>query len=68
MLQIATTAIALVAMTVVAATQAAATNAENCRHAIKSQRHAPAGTLHDTEQQRSCSWVGPGGRAIYVCR
>ena len=64
MLQIATTAIALVAM----AAAAAATNAENCRHVIKSQRHAPAGTFYNTEQQRSCSWVGPGGRAIYVCR
>jgi hypothetical protein len=50
------------------ATQAAATGAEAGKHTPKLQRRAIARVIDASEQRHSCSWVGPGGRAIYVCR
>ena len=51
-----------------AATQAAATSAEAGKLTPKLQRRAIVGVTDNSEQRHSCSWVGPGGRAIYVCR
>jgi hypothetical protein len=56
-------AIVLTAVTV-AVQQAAATDMETGRHVVKH----PTTTLGDAGLQRACSWVGPGGRAIYICK
>ncbi len=65
----ATTGIVFIAIVfAAAATQAAATGAEAGKHAPKPQRRAVAGVTDNSERRHACSWVGPGGRAIYVCR
>jgi hypothetical protein len=49
--------------------QAADPNTEvGKRPGVKPHRHALASAPHNAVPQRICSWVGPGGRAIYVCR
>ncbi len=60
-------AIVLTAVTV-AVQQASATDKETGSHVVKPPQHAPTATLGDAGQQRTCSWVGPGGRAIYICK
>ena len=47
---------------------AAATNAASGEHTGKSPRQTRAVILNSATPERNCSWVGPGGRAIYVCR
>ncbi len=47
--------------------RAVATDTETGGYVVKSQRHAPTATLGHA-QQPTCSWVGPGGRAIYICK
>jgi hypothetical protein len=45
--------------------QAADLETKVSRHVVKTSRHALAvGAM----PQPICSWVGPGGRAIYRCR
>jgi hypothetical protein len=48
------------------ATHAATWDAEIGRHITKTHRPARAVTFN--KPPLLCSWVGPGGRAIYLCR
>jgi Ni/Co efflux regulator RcnB len=52
----------------IAATQAVASDEHAKRHVAKPHRHLLNVVQTDPVPQRTCSWVGPGGRAIYVCR
>jgi hypothetical protein len=45
-----------------------ATTAGTGKQAVKSPRQTRAAILNAATPERTCSWVGPGGRAIYVCR
>jgi hypothetical protein len=53
----------------IAAAPAAALDGQTNRQVVKKSHRQ----LHDVVQtdavpQKTCSWVGPGGRAIYMCR
>jgi hypothetical protein len=47
---------------------AATTNAVTGKHTAKSSRQTRAAILNSATPERTCSWVGPDGRAIYVSR
>jgi hypothetical protein len=50
------------------ATEATAADIGTRGHIVKSRPQTRAVTPNNAGPQRSCSWVGPGGRAIYLCR
>lgn len=50
------------------ATEATAPDMGTRGHIVKSLPRTRAVTPNNAGPQRKCSWVGPGGRAIYLCR
>jgi hypothetical protein len=51
-------------------TQAADPDVSASRHVgvIKAPRHTLVVAQKSAAPQRTCDWIGPGGRAIYRCR